>query len=81
MSVRLTERIIGEVVIAKGLPKGPQMVVQGIDEEAKLVVTAWFSDQNEYQEGAFPPKALEKVEPPAAKAKKALPAKKGKKAK
>jgi len=79
MSVRLTERIIGEVVVAKGL-KGPQMIVQSIDEESKLVITTWFSNQNEGQEGAFPPKALEKVEAPqAAKAKKTAPAKKGKK--
>jgi len=71
MSVRLTERIIGEVVIAKGLPKSPLMVVQSIDEEAKLVIATWFSDNNEYQEGAFSPKALDKAEPPAAKAKSA----------
>ena len=75
MSVRLTERIIGEIVIAKGLPKSPLMVAQSIDIEANLVITTWFSDNNEYQEGAFPPKALEKAEPKAAKQKPAARAK------
>ncbi|MDR0323897.1 MAG: hypothetical protein LBI12_05565 [Treponema sp.] len=62
MSVRLTERLIGDVVVASGLPNSPLMVVQSIDEEAKLAVTAWFSDSNEYQEGAFPPSALDRAE-------------------
>ena len=80
MSVRLTERLIGEVVVAKGLPKSPQMVVQSIDEEAKLVITTWFSDGNVYQEGAFSPKSLEKAEPAQAPKQKKSPARaKGKK--
>ena len=76
MSVRLTERIVGEVVVAKGLPYSPLMIVQGFDEETKLVSTIWFSDQHECQEGKFPAKALDKAEPQQAK-KKAAP--KGKK--
>ena len=70
MSVRLTDRIIGEIVIIKGLPKSPEMLVQSIDIENKLVITTWFSDTNEYQEGFFPAKALEKVEAPVAAPKK-----------
>jgi len=66
MSVRVTERLIGDIVIASGLPKSPMMVVQSIDEEAKTVVTAWFSDGNEYQEGLFPGSALDRAEPPKA---------------
>ena len=62
MSVRLTERLIGDVVIASGLPNSPLMVVQSIDEEGKLAITSWFSDSNEYQEGAFPPSALDRAE-------------------
>jgi len=72
MSVRVTERLIGDVVIASGLPNSPLMVVQEIDEEAKMVTTTWFSDGHECQEGLFPGSALDRAEAPkAAKAKKA----------
>ena len=78
MSVRVTERLIGDVVIASGLPNSPLMVVQSIDEEAKLVNTTWFSNGNECQEGIFPGSALDRAEPKTPKVKKAGP--KGKKA-
>ena len=77
MSVRVTERLIGDVVIASGLPNSPMMVVQGIDEEAKLVDTTWFSDGHVCQEGTFPGSALDRVEPRQAIKKAAGP--KGKK--
>jgi hypothetical protein len=67
MSVRLSERLIGEVVIARGLPYSPLMIVQGYEEESKMVSTTWFSDQHECQEGLFPAKALDKAEPHQAK--------------
>ena len=76
MSVRATARLVGDVVIASGLPKSPLMVVQSIDEEAKMVHTTWFSDNNECQEGLFPASALDRAEPKVAKkpqAKKAAP--------
>ena len=77
MSVRVTERLVGDVVVASGLPKSPLMIVQSIDEEAKMVFTTWFSDCNECQEGSFPGSALDRAEPPKAKAaSKAAPAKK-----
>ena len=81
MSVRVTERLIGDVVIASGLPNSPLMVVQGIDEEAKLVDTTWFSDNHECQEGTFPASALDRAEPrqAPAKDKKAAPGKRGRK--
>jgi len=83
MSVRVTERLIGDVVIATGLPNSPQMVVQSIDEEAKMVATTWFSDCHECQEGLFPGSALDRVDPAqTSKQKKAAGAKaavKGKK--
>ena len=63
MSVRVTERLIGDVVIASGLPNSPLMVVQSIDEEAKTVITTWFSDGNVCQEGIFPGSALDRAEP------------------
>ena len=66
MSVRVTERLIGDLVIVSGLPKGPLMVVQSIDIEAKMVFTTWFSDNNECQEGSFPGSALERAESKAA---------------
>ena len=75
MSVRVTERLIGDVVIASGLPNSPLMIVQEIDEEAKLVTTTWFSDGHECQEGLFPGSALDRAEAPKAKDKKAAGAK------
>ena len=62
MSVRATERLIGDLVAVTALPNSPQMVVQAIEEETKIVITSWFSDTNEYQEGYFPAKALDRVE-------------------
>ena len=78
MSVRVTERLVGDVVIASGLPNSPLMIVQEIDEEAKMVTTTWFSDCHECQEGLFPGSALDRAEPPKAKVskdKKAAPGK------
>ena len=88
MSVRVTERLIGDLVVASGLPKSPLMVVQSIDIETKMVYTTWFSDNNECQEGSFPGSALDRAESkapkamagPKAKAAKAKSAPKGKKA-
>ena len=80
MSVRVTERLIGDVVIASGLPNSPLMIVQSIDEQAKTVVTTWFSDCHECQEGLFPGSALDRAEPPKApKEKKAVAGRRGRK--
>ena len=76
MSVRVTERLIGDVVIASGLSNSPLMIVQSIDEEAKLVTTTWFSDKNEYQEGLFPGSALDRAEQKATVKRKTATAKK-----
>jgi len=62
MSVRATERLIGDAVIVTALPKSPQMVVKAINEETKIITTTWFSDNNEFQEGFFPASALDRVE-------------------
>jgi hypothetical protein len=79
MSVRATERIIGDLVIVTDLPNSPKMVVKSIDAEAKLITAAWFSNQNEYQEGSFPAAALDRAElkksPPKAKTAKSPKAK------
>jgi hypothetical protein len=63
MSVRATERLIGDLVIVTALPNSPQMVVKAINEETKIITTAWFSDHKEYQEGTFPGSALDRAEP------------------
>jgi len=76
MSVRATERLIGDAVVVTALPKSPLMVVKAINEETKLITTSWFSDCNAYQEGTFPASALDRSE-----AKKAAPASKTTKAK
>jgi len=62
MSVRATERLIGDLVIITALPKSPQMVVQSIEEKTKLVTTVWFNPDNEFQEGTFPASAIDRVE-------------------
>jgi len=62
MSVRASERLIGDLVIVSALPNSPQMIVKTIDPLTKLVTTSWFSDSSEYQEGFFPYKALERVD-------------------
>ena len=62
MSVRATERLIGELVIVTALPNSPKMIVQAIEAETKIITTVWFSDKQEYQEGLFPASALDKVE-------------------
>jgi len=64
MSVRATERLIGDVVVASGLPNSPYMVVQAIEEESKLITTTWFSDSHECQEGLFPASSLDRAEAP-----------------
>ena len=62
MSVRATERLIGDAVIATALSKSPQMVVKAINEETKIITTTWFSANDEFQEGFFPASALDRVE-------------------
>jgi len=62
MSVRATERLIGDAVIVTALQKSPQMVVKAINEETKIITTTWFSANNEFQEGFFPASALDRVE-------------------
>ncbi|GHV77301.1 hypothetical protein AGMMS49942_21220 [Spirochaetia bacterium] len=73
MSVRATERLIGDVVVASGLANSPKMVVQGVDIEAKLVTAVWFSDDHKGQIAVFPASALDRWEAPAAPVKKAGP--------
>jgi len=62
MSVRATERLIGDAVIVTALPKSPQMVVKAINEETKIITTSWFSNNNEYEEGTFHASSLDRVE-------------------
>ncbi|GHV96521.1 hypothetical protein AGMMS50293_28410 [Spirochaetia bacterium] len=62
MSVRATERLVGDVVIVSGLENSPKMVVQGVDIDAKLVTTIWFSDDHQGQVGIFPASSLDRYE-------------------
>jgi len=76
MSVRATERLIGDVVTVTAFPKSPQMVVQAVNPETKIITTVWFIGGNEYQEGTFPAASLDRVEAkPKPKAKKTIKAK------
>ena len=63
MSVRATERLIGDLVVVTALPGSPHMVVKAINEETKIITTAWFGDCKCYQEGSFPASALDRAEP------------------
>jgi hypothetical protein len=71
MSVRATERLVGDVVIAPGLSNSPKMVVQSVEIDAKLVNTVWFSNANEAQKATFPASSLDRFEVAAPPAKKA----------
>jgi len=62
MSVRATERLIGDVVSVSSISKSPQMVVQSIDEKTKIITTVWFTSDNVYQQGTFPASALDRVD-------------------
>jgi len=77
MSVRATERLIGDVVVVTALPNSPAMVVKAVSDETKIITTVWFSDCMGYQEGTFPAAALDRGE--AKKAPTTAKATKGKK--
>jgi len=62
MSVRATERHIGDAIIVTALAKSPQMVGKAINEETKIITTSWFSNDNAFQEGTFPASTLDRVE-------------------
>jgi hypothetical protein len=70
MSVRATERLIGDVVVVTGLPNSPHMVAQAVDIDAKQVSVVWFSDDHRGQQAVFPAAALDRVEAPAPAAEK-----------
>jgi hypothetical protein len=78
MSVRATDSLIAEVVIASGLADSPKMVVRSVVPETKMITTVWFSDAHEFQEGVFPAGSLDKAEVTVspAKGKKTPPRKK-----
>jgi hypothetical protein len=71
MSVRATERLVGDVVIASGLSNSPKMVAQSVDIDARQVTTVWFSNDNKAQSAVFPASALDRFEAPAAPVRKA----------
>ncbi|MDR0598076.1 MAG: hypothetical protein LBG14_06175 [Treponema sp.] len=70
MSVRATERLIGDVVVVTGLRNSPQMVVQSVDIDTKQVSAVWFADDRKGQQAVFPATALDRVEAPESKAEK-----------
>ncbi|MDR2479358.1 MAG: hypothetical protein LBD48_08610 [Treponema sp.] len=73
MSVRATDSLVAEVVVAADLAGSPKMIVQSVNAETKQVTTVWFSETNEYQLGVFPAGSLEKAvdnKKPVSKAKK-----------
>jgi hypothetical protein len=71
MSVRATERLVGDVVVVTGLSNSPKMAVQSVDIDAKQVNTIWFSDCHGAETGTFPATSLDRAEADAPVAKKA----------
>ena len=70
MSVRATERLIGDVVVVTGLHNSPHMVVQSVDIDTKQVSAVWFADDRRGQQAVFPATALDRVEAPEPRAEK-----------
>jgi hypothetical protein len=70
MSVRATERLVGDVVVVTGLHNSPHMVVQAVDIDAKQVSVVWFADDHRGQQALFPATALDRVEAPEFRAEK-----------
>jgi len=62
MSVRATERLIGDLVKVTSQANSPLMVVKAIDEESKIITATWFTDSKLYQEGTFHATALDRAE-------------------
>ncbi len=62
MSVRATDRLIGDIVRVSRLPNSPHMVVHSVDQETKLVNTTWFAENLSVQEAEFPASSLDRVE-------------------
>ncbi|MDR0877319.1 MAG: hypothetical protein LBN21_04645 [Treponema sp.] len=81
MSVRATERLIGDVVVVTGLPNSPKMVVQSVNIDAKQVTTVWFADDHKGQEAVFPAAAIDRLEIPVPAAKTAGTGTRGRKPK
>jgi hypothetical protein len=61
MSVRATQSLIAELVVASGIADGPTMIVQSVNEAEKTVTAVWFSDCKEFQQGVFPASALDRA--------------------
>jgi hypothetical protein len=62
MSVRATERLIGDVVVVTGLSNSPKMVVQAVNADAKQVTAVWFDDNHAGQQAVFPAAAIDRYE-------------------
>jgi hypothetical protein len=75
MSVRATDRLIGDIVKVTKLSNSPNMVVHSVDAEAKVVNVTWFADDKSVQEAEFPATALDRVEEKASAGKSAAKAK------
>ncbi|GHV80906.1 hypothetical protein AGMMS49944_26970 [Spirochaetia bacterium] len=81
MSVRATERLIGDVVVVTGLSNSPKMVVQSVNIEAKQVTAVWFDANHAGQQLVFPAAAIDRIEVPAPAAKSAGTGTRGRKPK
>ncbi|GHV75684.1 hypothetical protein AGMMS49942_05050 [Spirochaetia bacterium] len=81
MSVRATERLIGDLVVVTGLSNSPKMVVQSVNIDTKLVTTVWFDANHSGHQAVFPAAAIDRVEVPASAAKSAGTGTRGRKPK
>ena len=74
MSVRATDRLIGDIVYIPKLANSPKMIVHSVNPESKTVNTTWFAEDKSVQEAEFPASALDRVEEKAKAPAKAKPA-------
>jgi len=65
MSVRTTDRLIGDAVTVSAIPNSPIMVVTAINDKDKTVTAFWFNGNNDKLTSIFPATAHDRVEPKA----------------
>jgi hypothetical protein len=62
MRAKVTEKLIGELVIVNGMSNSPEMVVKAVDVKTEIITTFWFLTYGEYKENQFPAAVLEKAQ-------------------
>ena len=61
MRSKVTEKLIGELVIVDGMSNSPEMVIKAIDVKTESITAFWFLTNGDYKECQFPAAVLEKA--------------------